>query len=211
MKDLVLGGQVHAQALKRRLEPNVYIGSALVDMYGKCDRAHDAQCVFEVLPEKNVVSWTAVMNAYNQTELFEDALRLFLDMDKEGVRPNEFTYAVGLNSCAGLAALRNGNALGACALKTGHWRHLSVGNALVNMYSKSGGIKDAWKVFISMPYRDVVSWNLIITGYARHGLAREAIEAFHYMQPVAEAPSSVTFVGVLSACSQLGLVDEGFY
>jgi pentatricopeptide repeat protein len=211
MKDLVLGDQVHAQALKRRLEPNVYIGSALVDMYGKCDRAHDAHCVFEVLPEKNVVSWTAVMNAYNQTELFEDALRLFLDMGVEGVRPNEFTYAVALNSCAGLAALRNGNALGACALKTGHWRRLSVGNALVNMYSKSGGIKDAWKVFISMPYRDVVSWNLIITGYAHHGLAREAIEAFNYMRSVAEAPSYVTFVGVLSACSQLGLVDEGFY
>jgi pentatricopeptide repeat protein len=211
MKDLVLGGQVHVQALKRRLELSVYIGSALVDMYGKCERAHDAHCVFEVLPEKNVVSWTAVMNAYNQKELFEDALQLFLDMGMERVRPNELTYAVALNSCAGLAALRNGNALGACALKTGYWRYLPVGNALVNMYSKSGCIKDACKVFISMPYRDVVSWNLIITGYAHHGLTMEALEAFHCMQSAAEAPSYVTFVGVLSACAQLGLVDEGFY
>ncbi|GJN22895.1 hypothetical protein PR202_gb10500 [Eleusine coracana subsp. coracana] len=211
MKDLVLGVQVHAQALKRRLELKVYVGSALVDMYGKCDCAHDAHCVFEVLPEKNVVSWTAIMNAYNQKELFEDALQLFLDMEMSGVRPNDITYAVALNNCAGLAALRTGSALGVSALKTGYWRYLPVSNALINMYSKSGSIKDAWKVFTSMPYHDVVSWNLTITGYAHHGLAREAMEAFHYMLSVAEVPSYVTFVGVLSACAQLGLVDEGFY
>ena len=192
MKDLVLGGQVHAQTFKRRLELNVFVGSALVDMYGKCDRAHDAQCAFDVLPEKNVVSWTAVMTAYTRNELYEDALQLFLDMEMEEVKPNEFTYAVALHSCAGLAALRNGN-------------------ALMNMYSKSGSIEDAWRVFVSMPLCDVVSWNLIITGYAHHGLAREAMETFHSMLSAGEVPSYVTFIGVLSACAQLGLVDEGFY
>ena len=211
MKDFVLGIQVHAQALKKRLELNVYVGSALVDMYGKCDHAHEANHAFEVLPEKNVVSWTAVMTAYNQNELYEDALQLFLDMEMEGVQPNEFTYAVVLNSCAGLAALRTGNTLGACTMKSGHWNHLLVSNGLLNMYSKSGSIEDAHRVFISMPFRDVVSWNLIITGYAHHGLAKEAMEAFHSMLSAAVVPSYVTFVGVLSACAQLGLVDEAFY
>ncbi|KAJ1291873.1 hypothetical protein BS78_02G349700 [Paspalum vaginatum] len=211
LKDFVLGAQVHAQALKRRLELNLFVGSALVDMYGKSNRAHDANCAFEVLPEKNVVSWTAVMTAYTQNELYEDALQLFLDMEMEGVQPNEFTYAVALNSCAGLAALRNGNAFGASAMKTGLWAHLLVGNALMNMYSKSGSIDDADRVFMSMPLCDVVSWNLMITGYAHHGLAREAMEAFHSMLSAAEVPSYVTFVGVLSSCAQLGLVDEGFY
>ncbi|XP_006655610.1 pentatricopeptide repeat-containing protein At5g39680 [Oryza brachyantha] len=210
-KELVLGSQLHTQALKRRLELNLYVGSALVDMYGKCDCPHDANCVFEVLPEKNIVSWTAVMTAYTQNELFEDALHLFLDMEMEGVRPNEFTYAVALNSCAGLASLKNGNALGACTMKTGHWDLLPVGNALMNMYSKSGSVEDARRVFLSMPYRDVVSWNSIITGYAHHGRAREAMEAFHDMLFAEEVPSYVTFIGVLSACAQLGLVDEGFY
>ncbi|EAY99111.1 hypothetical protein OsI_21070 [Oryza sativa Indica Group] len=106
-KEVVLGSQVHTQALKRRLELNVYVGSALVDMYGKCDFPHEANRVFEVLPEKNIVSWTAIMTAYTQNELFEDALQLFLDMEMEGVRPNEFTYAVALNSCAALAFLKN--------------------------------------------------------------------------------------------------------
>uniref|UniRef100_A0ACD6ATU0 Uncharacterized protein n=1 Tax=Avena sativa TaxID=4498 RepID=A0ACD6ATU0_AVESA len=195
----------------RRLELNVYVGSALVDMYGKCDCACDAHSAFEVLPEKNVVSWTAVMTAYTQNELFEEALQLFLDLEMEGVRPNEFTYAVALNSCAGLAALKNGNALSASAMKTGHWGALSVCNALINMYSKSGSIHDARRVFLSMPCRDVVSWNSIIIGYAHHGLAREAMCVFHDMLVAEESPSYVTFVGLLSACAQLGLVDEGLY
>ncbi|KAL5230254.1 hypothetical protein ABZP36_029030 [Zizania latifolia] len=211
MKELVLGSQVHTQALKRRLELNVYVGSALVDMYGKCDSPHDANCAFDVLPEKNVVSWTAVMTAYTQNELFEEALQLFLDMELEGVRPNELSYAVALNSCAGLADLRNGNALCACTIKTGHRGLLPVGNALMNMYSKSGSVENARRVFLSMPYHDVVSWNSIITGYAHHGLAREAMEVFNDMLFAEEVPSYVTFVGVLSACAQLGLVDEGFY
>ncbi|KAI5020457.1 hypothetical protein ZWY2020_045345 [Hordeum vulgare] len=210
-KELLLGRQVHAQALKKRLELNVYVGSALVDMYGKCECASDAHSAFEVLPEKNVVSWTAVMTAYTQNELFEEALQLFLDLEMEGVRPNEFTYAVALNSCAGLAALKNGNALSASAVKTGHWSALSVCNALINMYAKSGSISDAWRVFLSMPWRDVVSWNSIIIGYAHHGLAREAMCVFHDMLSAEEAPSYVTFIGVLSACAQLGLVDEGLY
>ncbi|XP_052154929.1 pentatricopeptide repeat-containing protein At5g39680-like [Oryza glaberrima] len=210
-KEVVLGSQVHTQALKRRLELNVYVGSALVDMYGKCDFPHEANRVFEVLPEKNIVSWTAIMTAYTQNELFEDALQLFLDMEMEGVRPNEFTYAVALNSCAGLASLKNGNALGACTMKTGHWGLLPVCNALMNMYSKSGSVEDARRVFLSMPCRDVVSWNSIIIGYAHHGRAREAMEAFHDMLFAEEVPSYVTFIGVLSACAQLGLVDEGFY
>lgn len=210
-KELLLGCQVHAQALKRRLEQNVYVGSALVDMYGKCDCARDAHSAFEVLPEKNVVSWTAVMTAYTQNERFEDALQLFLDLEIEGVRPNEFTYAVALNSCAGLAALKNGNALSASAMKTGHWGALSVCNALMNMYSKSGSIHDAWRVFLSMPWRDVVSWNSVIIGYAHHGLAREAMCVFHDMLLAEIVPSYVTFVGVLLACAQLGLVDEGLY
>ncbi|EMS58485.1 hypothetical protein TRIUR3_26170 [Triticum urartu] len=209
-KELLLGRQVHAQALKRRLELSVYVGSALVDMYGKCECAYDASSAFEVLPEKNVVSWTAVMTAYTQNELFEEALQLFLDLKMEGVQPNEFTYAVALNSCAGLAALKNGNALSASTMKTGHWGALSVCNALINMYAKSG-INDAWRVFISMPWRDVVSWNSIIIGYAHHGLAREAMSVFHDMLFAEETPSYVTFVGVLSACAQLGLVDEGLY
>ncbi|XP_072978235.1 pentatricopeptide repeat-containing protein At5g39680 [Typha angustifolia] len=210
-KDLRLGQQIHGQILKRRIDSSFFVNSALIDKYGKCGDVRSAQCAFVGLPEKNVVSWTAVMAAFSQNEYFEEALKLFLEMEITGIRPNEFTFAVALNSSAGLSALRNGDALNAHAEKTGYKAHLTVGNALINMYCKSGSIEDAKKIFMSMSCRDIVSWNSIITGYSNHGFAREALRAFQDMLIEAKVPSYITFIGVLSACAHLGLVDEGFH
>ncbi|XP_020104153.1 pentatricopeptide repeat-containing protein At5g39680-like [Ananas comosus] len=211
LKDSTLGRQVHCQILKRRMEFSVFVGSAIIDMYGKCGDAQNAQIVFEMLQNKNVVSWTAVMAACAQNECFEDALKLFLKMEIDGISPNEFTYAVALNSCAGLSALRNGDALNAHIEKSGYKSSPSIDNALINMYSKSGSIEDAMRVFTTMSHHDIISWNSIITAYSHHGLAREALEAFNNMLAAAEVPTYVTFIGVLSACGHLGLVDEAFY
>ncbi|XP_008806036.1 pentatricopeptide repeat-containing protein At5g39680 [Phoenix dactylifera] len=209
-KDMKLGRQVHSQILRRGVEFSVFVGSAIVDMYGKWGDVQSSRHAFDRLLNKNVVSWTAVMAVCVQNGCFEEALKLFLEMELAGVRPNEFTYAVALNACAGLSALKNGDALNAHAEKLGYKAQLTVGNALINMYSKSGSIDDAKRVFTSMPYHDIISWNSIITAYSHHGLAKEALEAFHNMLKEV-VPTYVTFVGVLSACGHLGLVDEGFY
>ncbi|KAJ0988545.1 hypothetical protein J5N97_006901 [Dioscorea zingiberensis] len=210
-KDARFGWQVHDQILKRGIAFSVFVGSGIVDMYGKCGNVQSARCAFYELPGKNVVSWTAIMATFAQNGFFEESLKLFLEMGIDEVQPNEFSYAVLLNSCAGLSALKNGDALNAHAEKSGHKSHVVVGNALINMYLKSGSVEDARSVFASMRQRDIISWNSIITGYSHHGLGREALEAFHDMLTEGEVPTYVTFVGVLSACGNLGLVDDGFY
>lgn len=210
-KDLRLGWQIHDQILRRGIQFNVFVGSGIVDMYGKCGDIESARRAFVELSVKNVVSWTAVMAAFAQNGLFEEALKLFLEMGIYGVQPNEFTYAVLLNSCAGLSALKIGDAFNAHAEKSGYKAHMVVGNALINMYSKSGSIEDARNAFGDMRQRDIISWNSIITGYSHHGLGGEALEAFHDMLTKGEVPTYVTFVGVLLACGNLGLVDDGLY
>lgn len=210
MKDLCLGCQLHSHILKRGLDNGIFGGSALVDMYGKCNDVSSARHVFAGLSNRNVVSWTTLMAVCTQNGCFEEALKLFIQMVSDAVRPNDFTYAVILNSCAGLSALRNGEAVNALVEKSGHKEYLNVGNALINMYSKCGTIEEAQKVFQMMRERDNISWATIITGYSHHGLGREALEAFHNMLKEGVYPTYVTFVGVLSACGHLGLVEEGF-
>lgn len=210
MKDLSLGCQLHSHILKRGLENGVFGGSALVDMYGKCSDVSSARRAFAGLSTRTVVSWTAVMAVCAQNGCFEEALKLFIQMVSDSVQPNDFTYAVILNSCVGLSALRNGEAVHALVEKSGHKEYLNVGNALINMYSKCGTIEEAQKVFQMMHERDNISWATMITGYSHHGLGREALEAFHAMLKEGVDPTYVTFVGVLSACGHLGLVKEGF-
>lgn len=96
-------------------------------------------------------------------------------------------------------------------MKSGFLLYVSVGNALVDMYAKSGSIENSHKVFDQMIQRDVVSWNSIISSYAQHGHGKEALHLFQQMQRENLVPNNVTFVGILSACSHEGLLDEGRY
>ncbi|XP_068641223.1 pentatricopeptide repeat-containing protein At5g39680 [Aristolochia californica] len=210
-KDFKLGLQVHGQILTRNVELDVYMGSAVVDMYGKCGNVISARNVFDRLLCRNVVSWTTMMTVYAHSGCFEESLNFYFEMESAGVRPNELTCVIILNSCASLSALRHGDLLNSHFLKLGFGAHLVVGNALINMYSKCGSIEDAYQIFLNMPHRDIVSWNSMISGYSHHSLGFKALQLFHQMSMTFERPNYVTFVGALSACAHLGLVDEGFY
>ncbi|KAG9451361.1 hypothetical protein H6P81_011326 [Aristolochia fimbriata] len=211
LKYLNLGLQIHGQILTRNIELDEYVGSAVVDMYGKCGNITSARNVFDGLLYRNVVSWTTMMTVYAQCGYFEESLNLYLEMESTGVRPNELTCVITLNSCASLSTLRHGDLLNAHFLKLGFAARLVVGNALINMYSKCGSIEDAYQIFLIMPYHDIVSWNSMICGFSHHGLGVKALQLFHQMPMPFERPNYVTFVGVLSSCAHLGLVDDGFY
>ncbi|KAK9146351.1 hypothetical protein Sjap_006254 [Stephania japonica] len=211
LKDLKMGIQVHNRILRTNVKFDAFVACAIIDMYGKCGQIFSARNAFNGLQDRNVVLWTAIMSASAQNGFFEDALNVFAEMEVEGIEPNELTYAVMLNSCAGLSILRHGDMLNARVVKSGYTDYLAVGNALIHMYAKSGSIADAHQVFSNLPYRDTVTWNSMISGYAHHGLGREALLTFQEMLAVEEIPDYVTFVGVLSACGHLGLVDDGFY
>ncbi|KAL5722854.1 hypothetical protein ACHQM5_006323 [Ranunculus cassubicifolius] len=211
LKEQNFGSQVHSRILRVGIEIDMFIGSSIIDMYGKCGRAFIARNAFNGFRNRNVVLWTAIMTAYAQNGYFEEALNLCPQMVLEGIQPNEYTYAVMLNSCAGLSALRHGDLLNAHAAKSGFREYLIVGNALINMYAKSGSIENANQVFSNMIHRDTVTWNSMISGFSHHGLGKEALFVFYDMLAAKEVPNHVTFVGVLSACGHLGRVDEGFY
>nr|XP_016500876.1 PREDICTED: pentatricopeptide repeat-containing protein At5g39680-like [Nicotiana tabacum]XP_016500877.1 PREDICTED: pentatricopeptide repeat-containing protein At5g39680-like [Nicotiana tabacum]XP_016500878.1 PREDICTED: pentatricopeptide repeat-containing protein At5g39680-like [Nicotiana tabacum]XP_016500879.1 PREDICTED: pentatricopeptide repeat-containing protein At5g39680-like [Nicotiana tabacum]XP_016500880.1 PREDICTED: pentatricopeptide repeat-containing protein At5g39680-like [Nicotiana len=211
LKDLKLGKQVHCRMLKSGLQLDVFLSSAIMDMYGKCGEISGARYIFDSYPNHNVVSWTAILAANFQNECFEEALKLFLRMEFQDVVPNEYTFAVLLNSCAGLSALGCGKTLHARVEKTGHGAFVVVGNALINMYFRSGHIEAARALFSNMISRDTVTWNMTISGFSHHGLGEEALFVFQHMLAAEEKPNYVTFVGVLLACGHLGRIEEGFY
>nr|TKS08956.1 pentatricopeptide repeat-containing family protein [Populus alba] len=79
------------------------------------------------------------------------------------------------------------------------------------MYAKCGSLDDALRVFESMPHKNKVSWNAMISALAFHGQVLEALSLFGRMSRDNGTVQSndITFIGVLSACVHAGLVDEG--
>ncbi|KAI3742313.1 hypothetical protein L1987_59993 [Smallanthus sonchifolius] len=221
----VRGGQrVHGHMIKTQYKPPVYLVTRLLVLYDKCDCLWDAQQVFDEMPERNVVSWTALMSAYSKRGCASEALDLLVKMLRSGTEPNEYTFATALTCCTGVCGLYHGRQVHNLVIKNNFESHLYVGCSLLDMYAKSGGIHEARFVFENLPERDVVSWTAIISCYAqlgldeealelfrsKHGMAREVADLFELMRKESKVkPDKVTFLAILSGCSHGEMGNKG--
>eukprot|EP01018_Ginkgo_biloba_P016955 Gb_16898 [translate_table: standard] len=208
------GKIIHDRILGTHFESNVVVGSAIIDMYSKCGGIEEARQVFNKLCKRNVVTWTAMIAAYAKNGFGDDALKLFSQMQQQhnrSVKPNYFTFSSALSACASLASLEQGKQVHTHITIAGLQSEVVLGSALVDMYAKCGRIENARQLFDKMPKRNTVSWNVMIAGCAQHGRGKEALQIFEQMLLACIEPDEITFVGVLSACSHAGLVDEGHF
>ncbi|CAA7396867.1 unnamed protein product [Spirodela intermedia] len=203
------GLQLHAALMKTGLQSDVVLSNDLVDMYGRCGRLDMAREVFEKMPTKNVVSWTVLMAGHLQTGHAEESLERFREMVLSGARPNEFTLSTHLKACGFLGAAGDGKLAHGLCVKIGLEGHVVVGNSISHMYSRTGMIEDAKKMFAIMPVRNLVSWNAMIAGFLLGGDERSALRLFDEMQSQGEAPDEFTFSSLLKACSGLCAAREG--
>ncbi len=209
MKGLDLGKQIHSHVLRVGFNSDVFVSNALIDVYAKCARMEDSMDLFLESPNRNDVTWNTMIVGYVQSGDGEKALKLFINMLEYQVWATEVTYSSVLRACASLAALDLGVPIHSLTVKTLYDKDTVVGNSLIDMYAKCGSIKDARTVFDMLNERDEVSWNAMISGCSMHGLGREALKVFEMMQNTKCKPNKLTFVGVLSACSNAGLLDQG--
>ncbi|XP_057858340.2 pentatricopeptide repeat-containing protein At3g24000, mitochondrial [Cryptomeria japonica] len=204
------GKQIHACIIKTGFEQTVPVDNAILDMYAKCGKIEDARKMFDGMPKRNLVSWNAIIAGYSQAEdCLKETLKLLEEMQLAGMKPDLFTFASVLSSCATGVSLEQGKQIHLSTIKAGVESDVAVGSALITMYSKCGSIDDANRVFGHMIDRNVVSWTAMIIGYAQHGYAQEALACFQEMEQAGVKPNHITYIGVLSACSHAGLVDDG--
>ncbi|XP_031391579.1 pentatricopeptide repeat-containing protein At3g62890-like [Punica granatum] len=169
-----------------------------------------AQKMFDEMPERDVISWTAMITGYVQNGKLEEGLQCFRKMrESDLLRPNEAILVTVLSASAQLGLLRQGRLVHSIIDSLNFPMTVPLGTALVDMYAKCGSIEHSRYVFEQMRKRNIWTWNAMICGLATHGLGREALVLFERFLDKGLEPASVTFVGVLSACSRSGLVDEG--
>ncbi|KAF3650319.1 hypothetical protein FXO38_17217 [Capsicum annuum] len=109
------------------------------------------------MPQRNVVSWTALISGYSQEGHVSQVIHLFLQMLTSGTAPNEFTFATVLASCTSAIGFHFGRQIHCLLVKSPFESHVYVGSSLLDMYAKAGKIHQARHVFDNLPKRDVVS------------------------------------------------------
>ncbi|XP_011627723.2 LOW QUALITY PROTEIN: pentatricopeptide repeat-containing protein At4g33990 [Amborella trichopoda] len=209
--DVMRGRLVHGCSEKCGLVGDIYVSNALIDMYAKCGFLADAQQVFDEMEQRDVVSWNALISAYEQEGDPLSTLDLYAEMKCDGFSPDELTIVSLASACVLIGDCLRGRSVHGYIMRHRFGREdVFVGNAIVDMYAKAGRTEDARKAFEEMPRRDVVSWNTMITGYAQNGLAEESIELYNRMlQCSGFPPDQGTLVSVLPACSHVGAFQQG--
>ncbi|KAG9447321.1 hypothetical protein H6P81_013449 [Aristolochia fimbriata] len=210
--DLRLGRKVHGMVLVNGFVLDVFVGAALIDMYVKCGMVEDAERVFDIMPDRNVVCWTSMISGYSQSGQFKEAIDLFRKMQIMEIDVDPATVVCVLSACGHLGALDIGRWVHMYCERKKVEFNIKVKNALIDMYSKCGDINRALQIFYGLVHRDVFSWTIMITGLAMNGKSMDALQLFLEMELASNvAPNEITFLGVLSACSHGGLIEEGHY
>ncbi|KAK7258841.1 hypothetical protein RIF29_24429 [Crotalaria pallida] len=215
-RDIDTGRWVHDRIRNTGYDPfmmrsnsNVILATAIIEMYAKCGSLKTARDLFNKMHKRNIVAWNSMINAYTRYERHQEALDLFFNMRVSGFYPDKATFQSVLSVCANLCALALGQTIHAYLFKSGIGIDIAMATALLNMYAKTGELGSARKIFNSLEKKDVMVWTNMINGLAMHGHGNEALSMFQIMQEDSSVvPDHITYIGVLFACSHVGLVDE---
>ena len=211
-KDLHEGIKIHDMVVKKRLlEKSSYVGNSVVNMYVKCGAMLKAEQVFQELPIRNVVTWNSLISGYIHQGLFQSAFNCFILMQSDdGIFPNAITFTYILKACGSVRDVEKGIQVHEMIVRRGLLeKDIVLGNALVDMYVKCGLLAKAQRVLQELPVRDVVSWNIMINGCVQNEQNNKALSIYERMQSEDLAPNSITFILILKACSNIGLIEKG--
>nr|AYM01021.1 pentatricopeptide repeat protein [Salvia miltiorrhiza] len=177
---------------------NVVSWTTILSGYVKNGLMDEATGIFHDMPCRDSISWEIMILGCNQNGDTEEALRFFIEATRECEKLSTYVFACVLSTCADIAAFELGNQIHGRVVKGGIEFNCDVGNALVSLYCRCGNINEAYEVFERIEDKDVISWNTIITGYARHGFGQEALHHFESMK------SNLT-----NLQCHTGLIDKG--
>ncbi|XWS36538.1 hypothetical protein CRYUN_Cryun20dG0093300 [Craigia yunnanensis] len=194
---------------KRRIEGNIVLWNVIIDGYVRVGDLRAARELFDKMSQRSVISWNVMISGYAQKGYFKEAIEMFRLMQMGKLRPNYVTLVSVLPAISRLGALELGKWVHLYAKKKEIEIDDVLGSALIDMYSKCGSIEKAVQVFERISKPNTITWSAIIGGLAMHGKAGDALDYFSRMEREWVTPSDVVYIGVLSACSHAGLVEEG--
>ncbi|XP_060194176.1 pentatricopeptide repeat-containing protein At4g04370 [Lycium barbarum] len=206
---LKVGASIHGYMLRHRIAIDTPAQNSLVTMYSKCGYLKQALVVFDMIKNRDVVSWNAIVAGNAQNGHLSMALHLFNEMRIAHQRPDSITVVSLLQICASIGAYHEGKWIHNIVVRSYLEPCVKIGTALVDMYCKCGDLCSARKCFDRIKEHDIISWSTMIAGYGSHGEGETALELYTELVRSGLTPNSVIFLSVLCACSHNGLVNQG--
>ncbi|KAF9604097.1 hypothetical protein IFM89_002772 [Coptis chinensis] len=206
------GMQMHGFGVKLGVEMDVYVATALLTMYSKCGESAYGLRMFKVIPDKNVVSYNALMALLLQSGMPRRVLELFKVM-RESLddRYSSVTWVSVLSACSVLVDIRFGKQIHCLFMKYEADCDAMVGTGFVDVYCKCGCWESAYEMFKEMEgIRSLFTWNSLISGMLLNDQCEIAVQLFEQIESEGLVPDSASWNSMISGFSQLGKGVEAF-
>ncbi|EEF50268.1 pentatricopeptide repeat-containing protein, putative [Ricinus communis] len=196
------GFEIHNHVLKMGFGLDLYVSTALVDMYAKFGELCMARKMFDEMAERGVVSWTALIGGCMRSGDMGNARILFDQMPEK----DSAAYNAMLDGYVKAGDMESAQSL----FDKMPARNVISWTSMIYGYCSGGDVLTARSLFDAMPERNLFSWNAMIGGYSQNNKSHEALKLFHEMQSrTLFEPDKVTVVSVLPAIADLGALDLG--
>ncbi|KAG0487842.1 hypothetical protein HPP92_006653 [Vanilla planifolia] len=206
--DFENGSLIHDEIKRRNRQEDVYIGTALVDMYSKLGMVETASQVFDSIPRWDIVTWNAMIAGFSLNNQPHRALDLLGKMFSVGLIPNLVTilnlFPAVCELCSALLCRSLHGFI------TRRFLLPAVANGLIDAYCKCGRSQAARQIFDQMEgSRDDISWATMISGYAYDGHFIEALKLFDDTKRQNLRLNQVSVLSALSAAAETGDLQKG--
>ncbi|KAF9600602.1 hypothetical protein IFM89_011131 [Coptis chinensis] len=179
-------------------------------MYAKCGSLVDSRNVFDHMPERNIISYNAIISAYSkQPQQAIYAFELLPKLLLEEHRPNNTTLSNLVQAAYSVGDMLMGSALHSMVVKYGFCNDIVVQTSLLGMYSSCGNLEYGVQVFNGMVVKDAIAWNSVIFGSMKNDRIRQGLTFFSNMVRAGFGPTQFTYTMILNACSRLRYYISG--
>ncbi|XP_027903259.1 pentatricopeptide repeat-containing protein At5g13270, chloroplastic isoform X1 [Vigna unguiculata] len=209
VSDLMCCAQIHADAIKKGLVSFLSGESAMITMYSKCGKVDYAHQAFLTIDKPDTIAWTAIISAHAYHGKASEALGLFKEMQRSGVKPNAVTFIGLLNACSHSGLVKEGKQfLDSMSDEYGVNPTIDHYNCMIDIYSRAGMLQEAHEMIRSLPLEpDVMSWKSLLGGCWSHRnleIGMIAADNIFRLDPL----DSATYVIMFNLYSLAGKWDE---
>ncbi|XP_057968024.1 pentatricopeptide repeat-containing protein At3g29230-like [Malania oleifera] len=196
-----VGEKNHALILKYGLNLDLFVRNSLIHMYSVCGRIGAARVLFDACSQSDLVTWNSMIDGYVKNGEVGLARELFDEMWGRDI----FSWNSMLAGYVGIEDMKTAKNL----FERMPFRDVVSWNCMIDGYARIGDIAGAHELFNCMPVQNVVSWNTMLALYVRFKDYDQCLRLFDRMKEGDVMPNEATLVSVLTACANLGRLDEG--
>ncbi|KAG8367631.1 hypothetical protein BUALT_Bualt16G0092300 [Buddleja alternifolia] len=202
-----IGMLLHGHAIVSGFGSDLFVGSALVDMYASFSKIRHAYKVFDGIPEPDTVVWNTIISGLVKNCCFDESLQVFRGMVERMTRFDSTTLAVVLSGVAELQEISTGTMVQALAMKVGCHFHKHVLTCLISLYSKCGDTLTARSLFGLIEKPDLIAYNAMISGFTCNNESELSLQLFKELLFSGYKVSSSTIVGLIPVFYPFGHLD----